>query len=68
MPAADSDLDHTLDWARDGQTHRDNLAPLCRHDHRLKHKGGWSVTRLPDDTYQWTSRLGRTYFTDPRAP
>ena len=50
MPAADSDLDHTLDWARDGQTDRDNLAPLCRHDHRLKHKGGWSVTRLPDDT------------------
>ena len=68
MPATDSDLDHTRDYAKNGPTHEDNLAPLCRHDHRLKHDGGWSVKRIADGIYQWTSRLGQIYITQPRGP
>lgn len=37
------DLDHTVDWARDGETVHDNLAHLCRGHHTLKHHAGWRV-------------------------
>ena len=39
MPAADSDLDHRHAWSEGGSTHEENLNPLCRHDHLLKHHG-----------------------------
>jgi hypothetical protein len=68
MPASQSDLDHTRSWAAGGATVTDNLAPLCRHDHRLKHEGGWQLSRGPAGTHIWTSRLGRTYETRPQAP
>lgn len=66
MPATESDLDHTTTWAEGGSTEDDNLAPLCRHDHRLRHNG-WSYTRVDDGDYTWTSPLGHTYDTQ-RAP
>ncbi len=43
MPARDSDLDHTSDYAKGGPTHPHNLGPLCRHHHRLKHEAGWKL-------------------------
>jgi hypothetical protein len=58
MPATDCDLDHTVDWARGGPTTEANLGPACRHDHRVKHDGGWKLLRLPDGSYRWTSRPG----------
>ncbi|HEY7704193.1 MAG TPA: DUF222 domain-containing protein, partial [Acidimicrobiia bacterium] len=44
MPAADSDLDHIQPWSEGGPTKHDNLTPLCRHDHQLKHHG-WKLQR-----------------------
>ena len=60
MPSADCDLDHREQWVDGGPTTEDNLAPLCRHDHIVKHSG-WTLARLPNGDHQWSSRLGHTY-------
>jgi hypothetical protein len=67
MPARESDLDHRQAWTDGGPTEEDNLQPLCRHDHRLKH-AGWKLDKLQTGVYQWTSPLGLKYTVDPRAP
>ena len=60
------DLDHIEPYVRPddggppGQTHPANLAPLCRHHHRVKTHGRWHYRRLPDGRYRWTSPTGRT--------
>ncbi len=65
------DLDHIEaylspdDGGPPGQTHPGNLAPLCRRHHRVKTHAGWTYRRLPDGSYLWTSRHGRTYRTHP---
>jgi len=59
-PARRSDLDHRRDHAKGGKTTPENSAPLCRHDHRGKHEGGWNLERTPSG-HRWTSRLGHTY-------
>ncbi|MGD7788390.1 DUF222 domain-containing protein [Propionibacteriaceae bacterium Y1700] len=45
-PATGCDLDHTIPYNRGGTTSSDNLAPLCRHHHRLKTHTHWRYTRL----------------------
>ncbi|NNF09663.1 MAG: DUF222 domain-containing protein [Acidimicrobiia bacterium] len=64
MPATNCDLDHTTPYGQGGTTTPTNLAPLCRHDHRIKHTG-WTYHPQEDGTYHWTSRLGATYQTKP---
>ena len=59
MPAVRSDLDHRIPVSEGGETTVEQLAPLCRTDHRLKHAFGWNYRRLPDGDYEWTSPLGR---------
>ncbi|MGQ0630395.1 MAG: DUF222 domain-containing protein, partial [Sporichthyaceae bacterium] len=59
-PASTCDLDHLLDYAKGGPTTRENTDPACRHDHRLKHKGGWRLTQIQHG-HRWTTRLGHTY-------
>ena len=39
-----------------GRTHRDNLAPLCRHHHRLKTHAGWRYTRSHQTTSSGPTR------------
>jgi hypothetical protein len=68
MPARDSDLDHTEDFAKGGRTHPHNLGPLCRHHHRLKHEAGWKLEQPEPGKFIWTSPLGHTYQSEPRAP
>ncbi len=68
MPARDSDLDHTVDYAKGGRTHPHNLGPLCRHHHRLKHQAGWKLEQPTPGTFTWTSPLGHTYHSPDRAP
>ena len=68
MPATDCDLDHRIPWAEGGPTTIDNLAPLCRHDHQIRHRSGWTHQPLPDGDHQWTSRLGHTYTTSGQPP
>ncbi|MFX4273112.1 DUF222 domain-containing protein [Propionibacteriaceae bacterium Y1685] len=45
-PAVRCDLDHTIPYNHGGPTSSDNLAPLCRHHHRLKTHTHWRYTRL----------------------
>jgi hypothetical protein len=67
IPARNSDLDHRQAWTDGGPTRKDNLEPLCRHDHQLKH-AGWKLEKLQTGAYQWTSPLGLKYTVDPRGP
>lgn len=67
-PAQRCDLDHRRPWSAGGTTCEHNLAPLCRHHHRLKHHGGWSLRRRRDGSHLWTSTLGLHYSTQPQAP
>jgi len=60
-PSTRSDIDHILAVQDGGATTDDNLAPLCRYHHRIKHDHGWTYTRLPNGDYQWTSPTGHTY-------
>ncbi|HEX2405381.1 MAG TPA: DUF222 domain-containing protein [Acidimicrobiia bacterium] len=68
MPARDSDLDHTQDSAKGGPTQPANLGHLCRHHHRLKHEAGWKLEQPTPGNFTWTSPLGHTYQSKPRAP
>ncbi|WP_300682968.1 HNH endonuclease signature motif containing protein [Nocardioides sp.] len=63
-PARASDLDHITPYENQGppgQTTSTNLAPLCRHHHRLKTHSGWQYQHLEPGIYLWTSPAGRSY-------
>ncbi len=68
MPSADCDLDHRVAFADGGPTIVENLAPLCRHDHRLRHLDGWGYARLANGDHRWTTALGRAYTTSGDPP
>ncbi|MFC6713432.1 HNH endonuclease signature motif containing protein [Branchiibius cervicis] len=63
-PAKLTDLDHVTRYP-DGPTAAHNLQCLCRHHHRAKHEGGWTVTMTPHGVCTWTSPAGHTYTTHP---
>jgi hypothetical protein len=67
IPALDCDLDHNQPWAEQGPTSEDNLAPLCRHHHVIRHHG-WTIVQTDPGSYQLTSPLDHTYTSQPRAP
>ncbi|MGH3534610.1 MAG: DUF222 domain-containing protein [Pseudonocardiaceae bacterium] len=60
-PARTADKDHTSDHGCGGSTTDDNLGNACRHDHRLKHEGGWRLHQPQPGHFRWTSRLGHSY-------
>lgn len=65
-PAQNCDIDHTDPWELGGTTAVTNLAPLCRHHHRVKHNTGWQMKRTPTTgTITWISPRGTTHDTDP---
>ena len=68
MPAVDCDLDHTTPWAENATTDSSLMAPLCRHDHTIRHRAGWIYTVKPDGRIVWNSPLGTTYTTSSRDP
>jgi hypothetical protein len=63
--AVKSDADHALDWVFDGYTDEDNLGPLHRGHHTIRHKTKIQVERLPDGRYRWTTPTGFTRDNDP---
>ena len=67
MPASRCEIDHTLAWEDGGTTSLDNLAPICRGHHRVKHHGGWQVRQVPGSggALEWTSPAGRRYVVEP---
>jgi hypothetical protein len=68
MPATDCDIDHRIPWADSHTTKTDDLAPLCRHHHLIRHKAGWTYKPLPDGDHQFTTPLGHTYTTSGQPP
>lgn len=67
IPAARCEIDHTIAWEDGGHTSLDNLAPLCKGHHTVKHHGGWQVRQVPDSggALEWTSPTGRRYVVQP---
>jgi Domain of unknown function (DUF222) len=68
MPASRSDLDHRIPWSERRTTRSEDLAPLCRHHHRIRHLANWSYGRLDRGDHRWTSPLKRTYTTSGAPP
>jgi hypothetical protein len=65
VPAHRADADHSVEHAAGGETVDTNIGPSCRHDHRLRHEGGWTITHTQPGHFTWTSRLGHTYHRQP---
>jgi RES domain-containing protein len=65
MPASSCDLDHRIRVVDGGVTHPDQLVPLCRHDHVIRHRFDWTHVRNPDGSHTWTSPLGVEYERPP---
>ena len=59
-----ADLDHTVPWPT-GPTDECNIAPPCRHHHRVKQAPGWKLEQISPGVMQWTTPSGRTYTTTP---
>jgi hypothetical protein len=59
------DIDHTTAWQHGGTTEAGNLAHLCRHHHRLKHKTRWNLDRDSNRRLSWTTPTGAIRTTDP---
>jgi hypothetical protein len=66
-PAARCDLDHSIAWDKGGLTCSCNLAPLCRHHHRLKQAEGWWLEQPEPGVLVWRTPTGLTYITIPAA-
>ncbi len=68
-PAARCDADHTKPYREVQETCLHNLAPLCRHHHRLKTHANWTYRPLDAEhdpgTYLWTDPHGITYLRQP---
>ncbi|MGC5171764.1 DUF222 domain-containing protein [Microbacterium sp. DT81.1] len=65
-PSAECDVDHSIDWQYGGGTRDDNLAPLCRSHHTIKHESLWAMARDPvTGDIAWTSPTGYTTSADP---
>ncbi|WP_372459963.1 HNH endonuclease signature motif containing protein [Agromyces humatus] len=62
--AISADLDHVHDWHDGGLTNDENLAPLCRGDHRLKHATAFTPIKTRDGT-TWRSPTGHNYTQTP---
>jgi len=68
MPAIRSDIDHTVAVEDGGETTDDNLAPLCRYHHSIKHRHHWTYQRNSHGDYVWTTQLGQIVTTARPPP
>lgn len=60
------DLDHTVPWP-EGPTDECNLAPPCRHHHRVKQAPGWKLEQPEPGVMRWTTPSGRIHTTRPTS-
>ncbi|MBL7491202.1 DUF222 domain-containing protein [Frankia sp. AgB1.9] len=64
MPATQTDIDHVTAHAAGGATALDNLGLLCRHHHRAKHRGQWTLEQSRPGVFVWTSPARRIFTTN----
>ncbi|WP_146362168.1 HNH endonuclease signature motif containing protein [Arthrobacter yangruifuii] len=65
VSTAVTEIDHTTDWAKGGDTEHGNLEHLCRRHHRFKTLGFWKASQPTPGVMEWTSPTGRVYRTEP---
>jgi hypothetical protein len=67
MPASRCEIDHTIAWEDGGSTALENLAPICKGHHIVKHHGGWRVSQVAGSggALEWISPAGRCYRVEP---
>jgi hypothetical protein len=65
VPASRCEIDHSIAWEHGGTTCLNNLCPLCKGHHIVKHHGGWSVRLRDDGSLEWTSPTGRQTIVRP---
>ena len=58
------DVDHRVAYAAGGPTSDENLAPLCRHHHRLKTHAGWRYTQVEPGVYLWSDPHHQRFLRD----
>ena len=63
-PATKSEIDHRIEHARGGPSHRGNCECRCKRHHGIRHRTGFAIARR-DRTTIWTTRNGRTYEVPP---
>ena len=63
-PARGCDQDHVIPHDQGGSTCSCNIAPLCRHHHRLKTLTAWRYTMPEPAVYVWTSPHGYVFLRD----
>ncbi|OFA53735.1 HNH endonuclease [Streptomyces fradiae] len=74
MPAHRCDLDHIQPFnhhnpAAGGATDPENLMPLCRRHHLLKHRTPWQTERdTTTGEVHWRAPTGHTYTNPPHTP
>ncbi|MFC4948241.1 hypothetical protein [Pseudonocardia sp. GCM10023141] len=57
-----SDLDHTLDPGKGGDTVEENAGPACYRHHPDKDRG-WTLSQPAPGRFVWVSPLGRVHHT-----
>jgi hypothetical protein len=67
VPSEHADIDHTEDHAYGGDTIPENLAPLSRAHHKVKHHTRWQIVQNGDDTLTATSPAGYVYTIRPEG-
>lgn len=68
MPAQNSDIDHTIPYTENKQTHTQNLAPLCKYHHGGRDRQRWNYHPTANGDYVFTSQTGHTYTTSGHDP
>lgn len=63
-PSVQVELDHREEFP-EGETSTQNLEPLCKRHHRVKHADGFRVLRQGDGSYLWITRRGSRFRTSP---
>ncbi len=68
MPSVDCDIDHRTPWAERQITCTDDLSPLCRHHHRIRHAFGWGYEMVYGGDVLFTSPFSHQYTTSGQPP